>query len=165
MDRNLSLVAAIVVIGAVAYAVYVYKTKHAAEGSEVVVTTVVPETPAAGAPTTEPAVPAAHAGPNMVNNKAELDALSGGNKPVVLKVFATWCPPCQAMKPEFEKVAAELGDKFIFAEADADKFADKEALKVEGLPTVIVFKNGAEAARFIGGRDAAGIKQELAKLA
>lgn len=165
MDRNFSLIAALVVIGAAVYAIHVYRTKKAAEPMVVTQT----EQPMAES---APVAAAANAGADDIKGmqhltkKADLDALvARSSKPVVVKVSATWCPPCQGMKPHYEAVAAELGDKFVFAEVDADSFEGKEALNVPGLPTVIIYKNGAEAGRFSGGTDAAGIKAELAKVA
>lgn len=85
-------------------------------------------------------------------------------KPVVVKVFATWCNACKNTKPHYAAVAAELGDKFVFTEANVDTFVDKEELNAPGIPTFIVYKNGVEAGRFVGGTDAKGIKAELARI-
>ena len=96
---------------------------------------------------------------------------ASSTKPVVVKVFATWCGACKNTKPHYEAVAAELGDKFVFAEADVDQFENKAELKAPGVPTFIVYKaganiykKGAELGRSVGGNNAAGIKAELKRI-
>ncbi|MBS1986449.1 thioredoxin fold domain-containing protein [Candidatus Dependentiae bacterium] len=86
-----------------------------------------------------------------ITNKAELDELlSNTDKPVVVKFFATWCPPCKALTPIYKASAGELSHKAYFAEIDIDQFAEKDhldSLGVQSLPTIILFKDGKEAKR------------------
>ena len=146
MKRNLSLIVTLIIIGTVVYTTHTYKTKKCAAA------------PIAQPVTTQDI--------QLVTKKTDLDALvKDSAKPVVVKVYATWCQPCEGMKPHYEAVAAELGDKFVFVEVDADAFEGKESLEIEGLPTVIIYENGAEAHRFSGGYEAAEIKKELAEFA
>jgi len=64
-------------------------------------------------------------------------------KPVVIDAFATWCGPCQYMKPLFEELSQELKDTFIFAELNVDE-AREIAIKfgISSVPTFIFVKNG-----------------------
>ena len=80
--------------------------------------------------------------------QAALDA----GKPVLVHVTAPWCGECQAQKP----IVAALAERSEFkalAIFDVDFDTQKEALrrlKVPTQSTLVVFKNGAEAARAVG---------------
>jgi thiol-disulfide isomerase/thioredoxin len=41
-------------------------------------------------------------------------------RPVVVNFFASWCTPCLAEMPDFEKVHQELGDKVAFVGISTD---------------------------------------------
>lgn len=101
-----------------------------------------------------------------VVTKQSLDSIiSTSSKPVAVKVFSQSCGPCHVMKPLFAQVAQELGDKMTFVEVDIDAFDGQEALSIEGVPTIIIYKNGAEVGRLVGGREKDVLKAELEKLA
>ena len=71
--------------------------------------------------------------------------------PVVLEFEADWCPFCRQMGPIVEAVALEHRDTFIIGKLDIDENRQTTAeYKVKGIPTYIVFRNGAEVGRFAG---------------
>lgn len=59
-------------------------------------------------------------------------------KPVIIDVNASWCGPCQMVKPIFEQVARELANDYVFAEVNVDEARDL-AIKfgVTSVPTFI----------------------------
>ncbi len=60
-----------------------------------------------------------------------------GQEIKVIKFYADWCPPCQAMKPEYEK-AKKLYPHVQFYEVDWDKNrARAEQFDIKGVPYVI----------------------------
>jgi thiol-disulfide isomerase/thioredoxin len=50
--------------------------------------------------------------PGLRGGRVRLAALRG--RPVVLNFWASWCPPCLAEMPEFERVHRRLGDRVAF---------------------------------------------------
>ena len=71
--------------------------------------------------------------------------------PLLLDVYATWCGPCQLVKAQLEQVAASFGDRVRVAKMDSDKEHEASAkLRVEGLPTLVLFRNGQEVDRIEG---------------
>jgi thioredoxin 1 len=65
--------------------------------------------------------------------------------------WADWCGPCKMLAPVIEELAEELDGRIAVAKVDTDA-EGALAIKygITGIPTVILFKNGAEIARFVG---------------
>ena len=99
----------------------------------------------------------------MLDTLDDFKAAINGNegKLVVIDFFATWCPPCVALAPEFEKLAEE-NDDVVFAKVDVDKNGDASSeVEITCMPTIIFFKNGEKVKR-IEGADLDEIKQTVA---
>lgn len=63
--------------------------------------------------------------------------------PVILKVSATWCPPCQRLKPLFEQIAQKFQSQLTFASMDYDSnlnFVTKH--NIESVPTFMIYNKG-----------------------
>ena len=75
-------------------------------------------------------------------------------RPVVVDLWASWCAPCRTLGPILEKVAAEREGAFLLAKLDVDANAVGNALlqavRAQGIPTVVAFKDGQPVNMFIG---------------
>ncbi len=74
--------------------------------------------------------------------------------PVVLDFFSTECPPCEALAPKFDAVAAQFAGKVRFLKIFRQGNRELATrLGVTGSPTLLFFKGGREAAARMSGED------------
>jgi len=75
---------------------------------------------------------------------SEFSKLIQGTTPVLVDFFATWCGPCKMMSPILEQVKNKLGDRVKIVKVDVDKNpAIAQQLKVRGVPTLVLFRQGS----------------------
>jgi len=81
---------------------------------------------------------------------------------VVIDFYADWCAPCRILSPTLERLASEM--KFLLVKINTDE-NQEEAMKhqVQGIPTVIFYKDGKIVDQFVGVRDVAFIREMVKK--
>jgi thioredoxin 1 len=79
----------------------------------------------------------------LIITKDTLPQIQTSSKPVIIDAYASWCGPCMYMKPIFEELSKELGDKYLFAELNVDD-AREIAIQygISSVPTFIFMKDG-----------------------
>lgn len=80
----------------------------------------------------------------------EADVLKA-SQPVLVDFWAEWCGPCKAIAPTLDELAKDLQGKVTVAKINIDENpATPNRYRVQGIPTLMLFKNGQVAATKVG---------------
>ena len=79
--------------------------------------------------------------------------------PVLVDFWAEWCGPCKMIGPSLEEISDELAGKVVIAKLNIDDHPDAPSKHgVRGIPTMILFKNGAVADTKVGAAPKSALK-------
>ncbi len=102
---------------------------------------------------------AQHAAKIQPFSQAAFAAAQKAGAPILIDVYAPWCPVCRAQAPTINQIANDPSSaKLVIFRIDFDtQKAEQRALRVTGQSTLIAFKGARETGRLRGDTDPARI--------
>jgi len=87
------------------------------------------------------------------------------DKPVLVDFWAEWCMPCRMLAPTIEQLADQFDGKVKVGKLDTDSNRDVSVkYGISAIPTVIIFKGGQVAKKFVGLQNKADFENALQTL-
>jgi thioredoxin 1 len=82
--------------------------------------------------------------------------------PVLVDFWAEWCVPCHMVSPVVEEIGRDKGEALRVAKLNIDENPEvTRKFGVMSIPTLMLFKDGAEAARVVGARGKDALLKEI----
>ena len=107
-------------------------------------------------------LPAVSTTPLIVTDSNFAELVESSPLPVLLDMWAAWCGPCRMVAPTIEQLAGELAGRVIVGKMDVDANQRTAArFRVQSIPTLLIFKEGREAARIVGVQSKESIIRQL----
>jgi len=88
------------------------------------------------------------------------------HQPVLVDLWAEWCSPCLVIAPVLTQLVNEYAGAVLLAKVEVDEGENMKLAgryKVKGFPTVILFDQGEEQARFSSARPLSFIREFVAR--
>jgi thioredoxin 2 len=79
------------------------------------------------------------------------EVATASSLPVLLDLWAPWCEPCRMVAPGVEQAAQQLAGRLKVVKVNIDEAPGvAERLGVQGIPTLLILRQGREVARQVG---------------
>ncbi|HZD18637.1 MAG TPA: thioredoxin [Actinomycetota bacterium] len=82
--------------------------------------------------------------------------------PVLVDFWAEWCVPCHMVSPVVEEIGRDKAEALQVAKLNIDENPEMtRRYGVMSIPTLMLFKDGEEAARLVGARGKEAVLREI----
>jgi thioredoxin len=98
--------------------------------------------------------------PDVTDANFQADVLDS-ESPVLVDFWAPWCGPCRVVHPILEEIAAEREELTVVSLNVDDNQQTAARYEVLSIPTLILFRDGAEAKRIVGALPKRRLEAEL----
>jgi len=86
-----------------------------------------------------------------LNKESYNNAVSSGEKTVMIDFWAPWCGPCKALTPILEEISSEMSEQVGIYKVNVDENTDlAQEHGVQSIPTLLIYKNGSLSETIVG---------------
>jgi thioredoxin 1 len=86
-----------------------------------------------------------------LNKESYNNAVSSGEKTVMVDFWAPWCGPCKALTPILEEISSEMSEQVGIYKVNIDENTDlAQEHGVQSIPTLLIYKNGSLSETIVG---------------
>ncbi|WBB65349.1 thioredoxin domain-containing protein [Micromonospora sp. WMMD812] len=106
----------------------------------------------------------AHATLTTVTDDSFAGTVLAADRPVVVDVWAEWCPPCHAISRSLAELAEEFAGRLTIVTLNSDENPETtRRYRVLSLPTLLVFRRGELVGSLVGSRPKNHLRQALGR--
>lgn len=100
--------------------------------------------------------------PLIITDSNFADEVGKSKMPVLVDFWAAWCGPCRMVAPLIDAMAKEMSGKAKIGKLDVDQNpVIASQFRVQSIPTLIIFKDGKEVDRIVGGQSKEAMMRRL----